>query len=173
MKKKHRIDFTLYENDYSKIIFRFRPDLSNCHSFGDEPPKSWDGVYKVYYYYEIIQKYTDEDKERIVLWKSGCDECSIISEVAYRIPLILEGKKKVEIEYADAKFTINLFNEMFPSGDGVFWKIDKLSKDNYQLAMWNSNEVGYRFHLYREQLQKFGEYLKECCEYMLAHGDPI
>lgn len=172
MRKKHRIDFTLHENDYSKIVFRFRPDLSNCHSFNDEPPKSWKGVYKVYYYYEVFEKYS-EDKERRVLWKSGCDECSIISEVAYRIPLILEGKKKIEVEYSNAKFTINLFNEMQPFGDGVFWKIDKLSKDNYQLTMWNSNEVGYRFHLYREQLQRFGEYLKECCEYMLAHGDPI
>ena len=172
MKKKHRIDFILYENDYSKIIFRFFPQQSHCHSFGDTPPKNWEEVYKVYYYYEIIQKFTD-DNERLVVWKSGCDECSIIAEVASRIPLILDGKKKIEIEYANAKFTINLFNEMLPCGDGVCWKIDKLSKDNYQLAMWNSNEVGYRFHLYREQLQKFGEYLKECCEYMLAHGDPI
>ena len=173
MRKKHRIDFTLYANDYSKIVFRFRPDLSNCHSYGDVPPRSWDEVYKVYYYYEIFQKYEDIDKERRVLWKSGCDECSIIAEVAYRIPLILDGKKRIEIEYANAKFNIKLFNEMLPSGDGVCWKIDKLSKDNYQLSMWNSNEVGYRFHLNREKMQKFSEYLNECCEYMLAHGDPI
>lgn len=173
MKKKHRIDFILHENDYSKIIFRFRPNISNCHSHNDNPPKSWEEVYKVYYYYEIIQKYTVEDKERIVLWKSGCDECSIISEVAYRIPLILEDKKKIEVEYADAKLTINLFNEMIPCGDGVCWKIDKLSKDNYQLSIWNSNNVGYRFTLNKQKTKEFGEYLKECCEYMLAHGDPI
>lgn len=173
MKKKHRIDFILYENDYSKIIFRFFPQQSNCHSFGDTPPTKWEEVYKVYYYYEIIKKYTDEDRERIVLWKSDCDECSIISEVAYRIPLILEGKKKIEVEYSNAKFTINLFNEMQPFGDGVFWKIDKLHKDKYRFSMWNSNEVGYRFYLDKDKTQKFGEYLKECCEYMLAHGDPI
>lgn len=172
MKKKHRIDFILHENDYSKIIFRFRPDLSNCHSHNDAPPKSWDEVYKVYYYYEIIQEFTN-DNDRSVLWKSDCDECSIIDEVASRILLIIEGKKKIEVEYANAKFTIKLFNEIMPCGDGVCWKIDKLSKDNYQLIMWNSNEVGYRCCLYREQLQKFGEYLKECCEYMLGHGDPI
>ena len=172
MKKKHRIDFTLYENDYSKIIFRFRPDISNCHSFNDELPKSWDEVYKVYYYYEIFEKYS-EDRERRVLWKSGCDECSIIAEVAYRIPLILEGKRKIVIDYSNAKFTINLFNEIMPSGDGVFWKIEKLSKDNYMFNLWNSLEVGYRFHLYKERMQPFADYLKECCEYMLAHGDPI
>lgn len=173
MKKKHRIDFTLYENDYFKIVFRFRPDISSCHSHNDQRPKSWDDVFKVYYYYEIIKKYKDEDRERAVLWKSGCDECSIISEVAYRIPFILEGKKKIEIEHSAAKVTINLFNEMFPCGDGVWWKIDKLSKDNYQLYMWNSDEIGYRFYLDKDRTQKFGEYLKECCEYMLAHGDPI
>ena len=172
MKKKHRIDFTLYENDYSKIIFRFRPDISNCHSFGDIPPTKWEEVYKVYYYYEVFQKYS-EDKERRVLWRSGCDECSIIGEVACRIPLILEGKKKVEVEYANAKFTINLFSEIMPCGDGVFWKIDKLNKDGYHFSIWNSDEIGYRFYLDKDKMQKFGEYLKECCEYMLAHGDPI
>lgn len=173
MKKKHRIDFTLCENNYSKIIFRFRPDLSNCHSHNDEPPKSWDEVYKVYYYYEIAKIYKDEDRERQVVWKSGCDECSIISEVAYRIPLILEGKKKVEVEYSNTKYTINLFNEIMPFGDGVFWKIDRLNKAKYRFSMWNSDEIGYRFYLDKDKTQKFGEYLKECCEYMLAHSDPI
>lgn len=173
MKKKHRIDFTLYENNYFKIIFRFRPDRSSCHSNNDIPPKTWNEVYNVYYYYEIIQKYNNEDKELTVLWKSGCDECSVINEVASRIPLILDGKKTVETECANTKFTIKLFDEIIPFGDGVCWKIDKISKDNYQLSMWNSNEIGYRFHLYREQMQKFSEYLKECCEYMLTHGDPI
>ena len=173
MKKKHRIDFTLYEDDYSKIIFRFFPQQSHCHSFGDIPPTRWEEVYKVYYYYEIIKKYTDEDRERIILWRSGCDECSIISEVAYRIPLIIEGKKKIEVEYGNAKYTIKLFNEMQPFGDGVFWKIDKSNKDRYQFSMWNSDEIGYRFYLNKDKTQKFGEYLKECGEYMLAHGDPI
>lgn len=172
MKKKHRIDFVLSENSYSKIIFRFFPQQSSCHSFGDTPPKTWNEVYKVYYYYEIIQKFTDYN-ERSVLWKSGCDECSVIAEVASRIPSILEGKKRIEFEHNNIKFNIKMFDEMMPFGDGVCWKIDKLSKDYYQLAMWNSNEVGYRFGIHKDQLQKFGEYLKECCEYMLAHGDPI
>ena len=171
MNKKHHIDFILHENSYSKIIFRFLPKLSSCHSFGDEPPTSWKNVYKVYYYYEIFIKYNDG--KRYLLWESGCDECSIIDEVASRIPLILEGKKKIEVEYADAKFTINLFNEMMPTGDGVFWKIEKLSKDNYMFNLWNSLEVGYRFHLTRDLMKDFEEYLKGCCEYMLAHGDPI
>ena len=171
MKKKHHIDFTLYENDYSKIIFRFRPDISNCHSFGDNPPTSWKEVYKVYYYYEIFLKYNDGTRR--CLWESGCDECSIIDEVAGRIPLILDGKKKIEVEWADAKFTIKLFDEIIPFGDGVFWKIEKLSKDNYMFNLWNSLEVGYRFHLHKERMQPFADYLKECCEYMLTHGDPI
>lgn len=174
MKKKHRIDFTLYENNYSKVIFRFFPQQSNCHSFNDAPPTTWSEVYKVYYYYEIVKKYTDEDKERVVLWKSGCDECSIIDEVAYRIPLVLEGKKKVEVEYSNAKFTINLLDsEMIPCGDGVFWNIHKFDKNNYEFTMWNCNDVGYRFLLDRNKMKEFGEYLNECCEYMLAHGDPI
>ena len=49
MDKISKIDFVIHENDCEEVIFRFLPQQSSCHSFGDEPPKNWDGVYKVYY----------------------------------------------------------------------------------------------------------------------------
>ena len=39
--------------------------------------------------------------------------------------------------------------------------------------MWDFDNTGYRFTLEKNELKAFGEYLNECCEYMLAHGDPI
>ena len=51
MSKKRKIDFVLEESDTAKLIFRFYPRRSSCHSFGDEPPKDWSDVYKVYYSY--------------------------------------------------------------------------------------------------------------------------
>ena len=43
----------------------------------------------------------------------------------------------------------------------------------YEIILWNSNNMGYKIHLKKEQLKKFGEYLEYCCEYMLKHGEPI
>ena len=54
MSKKRKIDFVLEESDTAKLIFRFYPRRSSCHSFGDEPPKDWSDVYKVYYSYSVI-----------------------------------------------------------------------------------------------------------------------
>ena len=52
--KVEHIDFIIKEDEYEKIIFRFLPRESHCHSFSDEPPTCWRNVYKVYYAYEII-----------------------------------------------------------------------------------------------------------------------
>ena len=83
MSKKRKIDFVLEESDTAKLIFRFYPRRSSCHSFGDEPPKDWNDVYKVYYSYSIIQVYK-EDNWHKTLCNCHCDECSIIDEIAER-----------------------------------------------------------------------------------------
>jgi hypothetical protein len=62
MNKKRKIDFIIKEDKFDKIVFRFYPRLSSCHSFGDEPPKSWNNVYKVYYYYKILNIYKEDIK---------------------------------------------------------------------------------------------------------------
>ena len=66
-----------------------------------------------------------------------------------------------------------LDNNIYPTGMGVSWTIRECKNGNYQVEMFNYSEVGYRFFLTKEKLKEFGEYLNECCEYMLAHGDPI
>lgn len=173
MWKKRKIDFVLYEDSYEKLIFRFYPKQSSCHSFGDKPPINWSNVYKVYYSYSVLRQWKDKDPTN-VLFDSGCDECSIIDKVAARIKHIIDGKRIVIVNFMDEEHIIELLdNDMYPMGMGVSWTIRELKNGNYQVEMFNYSEVGYRFFLTKEKLKEFGEYLNECCEYMLTHGDPI
>lgn len=54
MKKERKLDFVLKERNGYRLIFRFYPKQSHCHSFNDKPPTSWNEVYKVYYSYAIL-----------------------------------------------------------------------------------------------------------------------
>ena len=173
--KTRKLDFVLRETSQYKIIFRFYPRSSSCHSFGDEPPKTWKEVYKVYYYYRIIKVWLDNNDHQ-VLFDSGCDECSIIDEVANRIKLIGEGTTVYRGKTSDDEpFIIKLLDtECLPFGDGVSWIIHKIPRhQKYEIALFDWQNVGYRFVLPKDKLVAFGKYLNMCCEYMLAHGDPI
>ena len=174
MGKKRHIDFMLHKDEDSTIIFRFYPRQSSCHSFGDKPPTSWDDVYKVYYSYSVVERY-DDGKSK-VLFKCSCDECSIIDEVAARCLLLADGKTSVDVinPQSGLPCTIQLLNnEMHPMGYGVSWDAKHLYDDVYVISMFNWNDIGYRFYLTRDKLKTFGDFLNECCEYMLIHGDPI
>lgn len=187
MSKRRKIDFTLYENDYEKIIFRFYPRQSSCHSFGDDPPKSWSDVYKVYYYYRILIFCKEEDgsicRNYDVLFDADCDECSIIDEVSYVCSLLADG---IEVYKREDGEEIQLLNkEMFPFGMGVSWTISKYIRSSYDWEEGESDIIyytfmlfdywnkGFKFTLKEKDIKAFGKYLNSCCEYMLEHGDPI
>lgn len=174
MRKKRKIDFVIHENDFEKTIFRFYPRQSTCHSFNDEPPHTWKEVYKVYYYYRIIHR-CKGDNFYEVLFDSGCDECSVIDEIAYRIKLISEGHAThiVKNPVIEEEWVINLLDkDVYPFGTGVTWSIQQRNV-GYILYLWDWQNKGYKFFLNKDKFKTFGEYLEECCEYMLAHGDPI
>lgn len=172
MKKKEKIDFVLFEDDDEKLVFRFYPRQSSCHSFGDEPPKDWNDVYKVYYSYSVILVYK-EDNWHKTLFNCHCDECSIIDEIAERCKLLSEGKTVFEGEHDGEKYTIKLLNnEVHPVGMGTSWTVSR-RYDTYEFRLFDWDDMGFRFYLKKDKLKAFGEYLSECCEYMLAHGDPI
>ena len=172
MSKKRKIDFIIRENDRSKLIFRFYPRRSSCHSFGDEPPKSWDEVYKMYYSYAIIQVYKEDNWSKR-LFDCHCDECSIIGEIVERCKLLAEGKTVFKGEHDSEKYTIKLLNnEVHPFGMGTSWTISRRNT-TYEFKLFDWDNTGFRFYLEKDRLKEFGEYLSECCEYMLAHGDSI
>ena len=171
-KKVAHIDFILIDNQFETITFRFLPRKSSCHSFDDNPPQCWEGVYKVYYAYEIIKASKLTGKTERV-YKCHCDECSVIDDIALRCKLIADGHTHHLVKREDESYKVKLLNvEVRPFGYGTSWKLIKSNKKiEIQLFRWDNK--GYRFSLDKETLRKFGEYLEECCEYMLAYGDPI
>ena len=172
-RKKKKFDFVLKEDEDTKLIFRFYPRSSHCHGFGSVPPTKWEEVYKVYYSYSIFER-EKEGRGSRTLFECGYDECSLIDEVAARCLYLDEGKTSIVRNFAGKDYTIELLNnEMYPTGMGVSWNIFKLNDNCYEFVLFNWNDTGFRFQLKKEQLKEFGEYLKECCEYMLAHGEPI
>ena len=164
MDKVSQIDFILQNDEFSKLIFRFLPGLSHCHSFNEQPPKSWDEVYKVYYAYEIVEQWNDEDlSNEDLLFSTSFDECSIIDVVAQFISQLGWNS------FCSKTFT--------PRGDGVQWKLQKRIHPHQGLGikfeLWKRNNMGYRMFLPEEKCIAFAKFLNNCCEYMLAHGEPI
>ena len=187
MSKKRKIDYIIEQADDERLIFRFYPKQSSCHSFGDEPPKSWLDVYKVYYSYAIIKqwKFDPSDQwESEVVFYEHCDECSIINEVGQRCLLLADG---LDVFMREDGEEIQLLNQnIFPFGMGTCWTISKrtcvehgyededdINHTYYEFVLFDYGDKGFRFALEEKDIKAFGEYLIGCCEYMLAHGDPI
>lgn len=182
--KKRKIDFIIKQSSDERLIFRFYPRRSSCHSFGDEPPKSWSNVYKVYYSYAIIQQWKtrpDSPWKSEVLFSEHCDECSVISEIGHRCLLLSGG---AEIFTREDGKKIELLNQaILPAGMGIEWTISKktwidwedddIKHAYYNFVLFDYVGKGFRFTIDEKEIRSFGEYLLECCEYMLAHGDPI
>ena len=178
MSKKRHIDFIIHEDDSEVIVFRFLPRQSHCHSFDDDPPKTWEDVYKVYYSYKIFKRLKNWDNT-YELFNCYCDECSVIDGVSVEIQNIIKGNKTVTVHHNNEEYVIDMFgSELVPMGNGVSWIINELGitwegKYLYEVIMWRWDGVGYRFNLEKNELKAFGEYLNECCEHMLANGEPI
>lgn len=188
MRKKRKIDYIIEQSDDERLIFRFYPRQSSCHSFGDEPPKSWSDVYKVYYSYAVIKqwKFDPEDQwESEIMFYEHCDECSEIDEVGQRCLLLADSVEVFKRE--DDKEIPLLDNQILPFGMGTSWTISKHTwtdvgyEDDeedvihtyYNFVLFDYSDKGFRFCINEQDIKSFGEYLLGCCEYMLAHGDPI
>lgn len=171
-----KLDFILYEDEDERLIFRFYPRQSHCHSFNDKPPKTWNDVYKVYYSYGIISQYKlDEDSQwnSEIMFKEDCDECSIISEVGQRCFYLSEGKTYVDVSNDTKSWSVKLLDEeVYPFGMGTTWKISKV-RNNYKFELFDWWNKGFKFLLDENKIKDFGQYLLNCCEYMLKHGEPI
>lgn len=184
MSKKRKLDYILSKSEDERLIFRFYPRQSHCHSFNDESPKSWKEVYKVYYSYAIIKQWrfcSSEQWESEIMFEEPCDECSIIDEIAERCLLLSDGYKTFERE--DGERIPLLDEEVFPFGMGTSWTISKIEISDYdddsikhisyKFILFDYFNKGFRFVIEQENIRLFGEYLRECCEYMLAHGEGI
>lgn len=164
--KVKKLDFVIenrkHDDEHKQIIFRFCPTESHCHSFDDDPPKSWDEVYKVYYSYHIFERYDWLDFHcSDLVFNMPCDECSILTSLAFYIrDLVKTGKSKTSaITFGQP---------------GSEWIIERTSHNAYKFTVWEDpSNKGYRFWLPADRMEEFAEYLDTVNEYMLQHGEPI
>ena len=195
MWKKRKIDFILSEekNEYEekRLLFRFYPRSSYCHSFDENLPTCWKEVYKVYYSWAIISQIRENENdnwESCVVYEEPCDECSVIDEISYICKKLYEG---IEFEIKNDYRYEYVNKEIVPLGMATSWFIKKrvykewwkypdIEEDEdmpdtieYSFELWSYWDKGFRFSLKKDDLLKFSEYLDSCCDYMLKHGNPI
>jgi hypothetical protein len=183
MRKKRKIDYIIKQSDDRRLIFRFYPRQSSCHSFNDKPPTKPEEIYKVYYSYAVIKqwKFNPEDQWKSdIIFYEHCDECSEIDEVGHRCLLLADGIEVFKRE--DGREIPLLDNRILPFGMGTDWTISKHTWTDYEedeiytyytFMLFDWNDKGCKFIINEKDVKAFGEYLLGCCEYMLAHGDPI
>lgn len=184
MSKKRKIDYIIEQSDDERLIFRFYPRQSSCHSFGDNPPQDWSDVYKVYYSYAIIKQWKFDPNDQLeseIMFYENCDECSEIDEVGQRCLLLADGIEVFKRE--DGREVRLLDNLILPFGMGTNWTISKntwtdwedenIKHTYYKFTLFDYFDKGFRFSINEKDVKVFGEYLLGCCEYMLTHGDPI
>ncbi len=158
-----QFDFTLLNDEYEEIIFRFLPNDSHCHSFDEQPPMNWNGVYKVYYSFSIIRFEKDKDTGLIEsatdVFSMYRDECSILTDLPKYIRGTLYSKK---------------ISKAFSLGQpGSEWEIDPKGDYIKFTVFDNCGNNGYRFWLNEVEAMNFADYLDKMNDYMLKHGEPI
>lgn len=153
--EKEKLRYKLNDEFY----ITFRPDDTSIHSFNNDPPASWDNVYKVYYSYKIeeVWSFEEEYSSEIVL-DTGCDECSCMPYLAD------------VLEHFDDNAKNNVL-KVRPFGDGVDWEIEKFyfkyEKMNYYTFKLFNGSPGCRFTLSEVELQDFILWLKYINDYAL------
>lgn len=184
MKKKH-IDFIIPGRSRKRMI-RFYPRESRMHSFGDEPPKDYRDVYKVYYSWAILESRLEAVKENgeekwsmfRQVFSMPFDECSCIeSGLETALKLVMDHRRK-EVR------------ELSCGWPGSVWRIVRMDGTEFDLEEFggeklrdndtfffevfdNDSDKGYRFSLNRQQAEDFRKYIKEVNAHMLENGEPI
>lgn len=180
------MDWVISQEANRQLVFRFYPKRSSCHLFNMDAPKTWDNVYKEYFYYAILEHYRiyGTDKwETEVVYDAGCDECSLLNEVGERCRLLKTGQEVFTKENGDKVLLLD--KPIMPMGQGIEWEIHKRmcwggwDDDEelipvYRFTMFNCSNCGYRFEIIgNKEVGLFGDFLVRCCDYMLENGCPI
>lgn len=151
--------FLIKKTDDETIGFRFFPKRSHVHGFGDECPKSWSEVYKVYYDWCIYHTIFG-DRSSFYVW----DEGSALADLA-----------NVITRFAAADKTDSALLNAF--GDGADWDIRyfvnaECDMRSFEFCAWNHHK-GFRFNLERDDALRFAAFIRRTLAYMLEHSEPI
>ena len=167
---KRKFDFVLEDwKGYHRDIFRYYPRRTHVHSHNENPPKTWEEVYKVYYSWAIIRQYYDDNIENKIenseiLFLLDCDECSQLPNLSGIIKYVMETGKV---------FNYPTFGQ--PAGD---WCIKKKKESEdceyYFFQVFNNwTNQGYRFTLNKNKTLEYCEWLDKINQYALKHGEEL
>lgn len=175
MPKARHLDFELKRDEDSILKFRFYPKSSHMHGFDEEPPKTFDDVYKVYYTWGIFRSQNlacpDEPDEWTAfqrMFHIAYDECSALETLEYGIRHVIRYKKG----------RLDHWSWGEPGSDWIisYRKEDKQdrTKDRVFFEVFdNSTDAGFRFVLSVDKALAFADYLHTVNQHMLENGEPI
>lgn len=174
MARKYDFVIDNWGDDY-KTIMRWYPSTTHVHSFNDNPPDTWEKVYKVYYSWSILTHFYNDKGEIIPeytkkMFEMSCDECSRFPELANIIREIMKTGKE---------FNYPTLGQ--PAADWHIWK-------ETGIRAWKNNEPfeyyhfevfdnfynnGFQFTLTKEETENFCDWLDKINEIALKNGEPI
>ena len=176
--KKRHLDFVIREDDYRKIVFRFYPKLSHMHSFDENPPKSLNEVYKVYYAWCILQYWKTDDG-----WRGGervfymfCDECSALEylEEVIRHMIRYKRRKMQALSFGQpGSMWIIRFHPHDVWDENDKRKIDPTNGVFMFEVFDNWTHIGYQFDMELSEALSFCDYLHGVNQHMLENGEAI
>lgn len=157
---------------FYKDFIRFYPRSSHVHGFHDDPPTSWNSVYKVYYSWSIVrQNYDDNNKlcNSEILFSMPYDECSELPDLSERINKLVKVESDDYIDYNSAflscgQWIIRKFNGCYHSVRSKVYEY--MVFDKY-------TGKGYRFYLNESLTKDFCGWLDKINQYMLEHSEGI
>lgn len=151
-------EFEIFETDNERRVIRFYPKTTHVYGFEDEPPKTWDKVYKVYFSFDVIHfdKYLETSK---VVFNARCDECSALDTVAELL--------------MDRSFLADPVTEIGALGYATQWVL--VPRGNYVLiVMYPLNGgVSYTFSVHEDRLLELAKIISEYLVCALANSEGI
>mgnify|MGYP003571243834 CR=1 FL=1 len=172
--KQDRMVFNLKHRDPNPDVWRkypydlnfvFYPKESHMHGFRDEPPKTFEEVYKVYYSWSIEEVTDAHPGEEVIHMR--CDECSAVLDLALLIRHCLQNEEDGEC--------------LSCGQEGSIWELKYYRKnppltykDNICFSVWsNYTYKGYRFWLDVDEANEFAQFIDDVNNHMLENGEPI
>lgn len=181
MGKLKDFEFIIKENEFKKVVIVFDSNGSHVHGFGDEPPITWEGVYKVYMQWRIDEHssfvkgvgWTDEYVSCKTIYDEPCDENSGLDQLIYYL-------KTDEIEldkYHDVRSFGNDTHYLICKRD-VTWNPEEYddveTEYAYTIFVYDSyNGYGYRFVLEDNKAKELAMTIESFYEYMLQNSQGI
>ena len=152
-------EFVISEDEFERRVMRFYPKTTHVHGFGDEPPKTWDRVYKTYLSFAVLC-FDKEYKKANVEYSARWDECSGLNTIAYWL------------EHMDS-FT-EPFLHLKVLGDATQWILTPHGDDRTIFTLYPMYQgSGCTFYLDNDRLHEFAGTINEYLEHSLQHSEGI